>query len=101
MLKPIRGLTISPPLNIFAHYKFSKLWLISPELTPMNRKLKARGSRLEARSLNRDINKLRVKMAALHNRISRKELKERIQNDPTPRITISFYCYFKIEEPRL
>ena len=39
-------------------------------------------------------------MAALHNRISRKELKERIQNDPTPRITLSFYCYFKIEEPK-
>ena len=40
-------------------------------------------------------------MAALHNRISRKELKERIQNDPTARTTISFYCYFKIEEPAL
>ncbi len=39
-------------------------------------------------------------MAALHNRISRKELKERIINDPTPRTTISFYCYFKIEEPK-
>src|SRR6187399_2975047 len=38
-------------------------------------------------------------MAALHNRISRKELKELIKNDPTPRITISFYCYFKIEDP--
>lgn len=38
-------------------------------------------------------------MAALHNRISRKELKEHIKNDPTPRITISFYCYFKIEDP--
>ncbi|NOT51120.1 MAG: rhodanese-related sulfurtransferase [Chitinophagaceae bacterium] len=38
-------------------------------------------------------------MAQLHNRISRRELKERIQNDPTPRITISFYCYFKIYEP--
>lgn len=36
---------------------------------------------------------------ALHNRISRKELKERIKNDPTPRITISFYCYFRIDEP--
>ena len=36
---------------------------------------------------------------ALHNRISRKELKELIKNDPTPRVTISFYCYFKIEEP--
>ena len=40
-------------------------------------------------------------MAQLHNRISRKELKERILNDTTPRITISFYCYFKIEEPKL
>lgn len=39
-------------------------------------------------------------MAVLHNRISRKELKERIQNDPTPRTTISFYCYFKIDEPK-
>ncbi len=39
-------------------------------------------------------------MAQLHNRISRRELKEIIQNDPTPRITISFYCYFKIEEPK-
>jgi UPF0176 protein len=38
-------------------------------------------------------------MAQLHNRVSRKELKERIQNDPTPRTTLSFYCYFKIEEP--
>jgi UPF0176 protein len=40
-------------------------------------------------------------MAALHNRISRKELKEHIKNDPTPRITISFYCYFKINEPEI
>ena len=40
-------------------------------------------------------------MAALHNRISRKELKERIKNDPAPRTTISFYCYFKIEDPPL
>lgn len=38
-------------------------------------------------------------MAALHNRISRRELKERIQADPTPRTTISFYRYFKIAEP--
>jgi UPF0176 protein len=36
---------------------------------------------------------------ALHNRISRQELKDRILNDPTPRTTISFYCYFKIEDP--
>ena len=40
-------------------------------------------------------------MAQLHNRISRKELKERIKNDPTPRTTISFYCYFKIEDPQV
>lgn len=36
---------------------------------------------------------------ALHNRVSRKELKERILNDPTPRTTISFYCYFRIDDP--
>ncbi|MEO7924907.1 MAG: rhodanese-related sulfurtransferase [Chitinophagaceae bacterium] len=38
-------------------------------------------------------------MAQLHNRVSRKELKELIQNDPTPRITLSFYSYFKITDP--
>jgi UPF0176 protein len=38
-------------------------------------------------------------MAALHNRISRKELKEKILIDPTPRMTISFYCYFPIDDP--
>lgn len=37
-------------------------------------------------------------MAQLHNRISRQELKDRIKNDPTPRITLSFYCYFPIED---
>lgn len=36
---------------------------------------------------------------ALHNRVSRRELKERIIQDPTPRTTISFYCYFRIEDP--
>ncbi len=36
---------------------------------------------------------------ALHNRISRQELKDRIKKDTTPRTTISFYCYFKIEDP--
>ena len=40
-------------------------------------------------------------MAQLHNRISRKELKELILKDPTSRTTISFYCYFKIEEPHI
>lgn len=44
---------------------------------------------------------LRIKFQnmALHNRVSRRELKERILLDPTPRTTISFYCYFKIENP--
>ena len=37
---------------------------------------------------------------ALHNRVSRQELKDRIKQDPTPRTTISFYCYFKIEDPQ-
>jgi UPF0176 protein len=41
----------------------------------------------------------KFKTMALHNRVSRKELKERIQNDPTQRITISFYCYFTIPDP--
>ena len=40
-------------------------------------------------------------MAQLHNRISRRELKDLILNDPTPRTTISFYCYFKIEDPAI
>lgn len=40
-------------------------------------------------------------MSNLHNRISRKELKERLLNDPTPRTTVSFYCYFPIEDPKV
>lgn len=36
---------------------------------------------------------------ALHNRVSRQELKDRILNDPTQRTTISFYCYFRVEDP--
>ena len=36
----------------------------------------------------------------LHNRVSRRELKERILLDPTPRCTISFYSYFPIDEPQ-
>jgi len=36
---------------------------------------------------------------ALHNRVSRKELKERMLQDPTPRTTISFYCYFPVPDP--
>lgn len=39
-------------------------------------------------------------MANLHNRVSRRELKERMANDPTPRTTISFYNYTYIEDPK-
>ena len=39
-------------------------------------------------------------MAQLHNRISRKELKERIKKDTTPRTTISFYQYIPIADPQ-
>jgi UPF0176 protein len=38
-------------------------------------------------------------MSSLHNRISRRELKDRLLADPTPRTTLSFYCYFFIEDP--
>jgi UPF0176 protein len=38
---------------------------------------------------------------ALHNRVSRQELKDRIQKDTTPRTTISFYRYFPVEDPPL
>ncbi len=39
-------------------------------------------------------------MTQLHNRISRKELKQRILEDSTTRVTVSFYCYFHIEDPQ-
>jgi UPF0176 protein len=38
-------------------------------------------------------------MAALHNRVSRRELKARLQADPTPRTTLSFYQYTPIADP--
>ena len=38
-------------------------------------------------------------MSTLHNRVSRKELKEKASQDKTPRTTISFYCYFPIDNP--
>jgi UPF0176 protein len=40
-------------------------------------------------------------MAPLHNRVSRKELKQRILQDNTPRTTISFYRYFKITDAEI
>ncbi len=39
-------------------------------------------------------------MAVLHNRISQKELKERLLQETEPRTTISFYHYFPIAEPQ-
>ncbi len=39
-------------------------------------------------------------MAVLHNRISQKELKERLYSETTPRITLSFYRYVPITDPR-
>ena len=38
-------------------------------------------------------------MAPLHNRISQKELKERLLKETDPRTTISFYRYFPIPDP--
>jgi UPF0176 protein len=40
-------------------------------------------------------------MAALHNRVSQKELKERLYQESDPRTTISFYRYFPIADPGL
>ena len=39
-------------------------------------------------------------MAALHNRVSQKELKERLYQETEPRITASFYQYFHIDHPK-
>ncbi|MBA2744617.1 MAG: rhodanese-related sulfurtransferase [Flavisolibacter sp.] len=38
-------------------------------------------------------------MAQLHNRISQKELKQRLLEEKEPRTTISFYHYFHVEDP--
>ncbi|HEY0680281.1 MAG TPA: rhodanese-related sulfurtransferase [Chitinophagaceae bacterium] len=39
-------------------------------------------------------------MAVLHNRVSQKELKERLYQETEPRRTISFYRYFPIGDPK-
>jgi UPF0176 protein len=39
-------------------------------------------------------------MPVLHNRVSQKELKQRMLEEKEPRITISFYQYFHIEDPQ-
>lgn len=38
-------------------------------------------------------------MAVLHNRVSQKELKQRLYEETEPRTTLSFYQYTKIDEP--
>jgi UPF0176 protein len=40
-------------------------------------------------------------MAALHNRVSQKELKERLYQETDPRTTLSFYHYFPIADPKV
>ena len=40
-------------------------------------------------------------MAVLHNRVSQKELKERLYQETEPRTTISFYQYFPIADPKI
>src|SRR3954465_10521478 len=39
-------------------------------------------------------------MAVLHNRVSQKELKERLYQETERRTTISFYQYFHITDPK-
>ncbi|MBS1600498.1 MAG: rhodanese-related sulfurtransferase [Bacteroidetes bacterium] len=39
-------------------------------------------------------------MATLHNRVSQKELKEKLYQETESRTTISFYRYFSIEDPK-
>jgi UPF0176 protein len=40
-------------------------------------------------------------MALLHNRVSQKELKQRLMEETELRTTISFYHYFPIDDPKL
>jgi UPF0176 protein len=40
-------------------------------------------------------------MAVLHNRVSQKELKERLFKETEPRKTVSFYNYFPVNDPKL
>ncbi len=39
-------------------------------------------------------------MSVLHNRISNEELKQRLLEEKEPRTTISFYRYFKVDDPK-
>jgi UPF0176 protein len=40
-------------------------------------------------------------MAVLHNRVSQKELKQRLMEESEHRTTISFYHYFPIDDPQV
>lgn len=40
-------------------------------------------------------------MPVLHNRVSQKELKQRLLEETEPRVTLSFYQYFPISDPKL
>ena len=40
-------------------------------------------------------------MAVLHNRVSQAELKQRLLAETEPRITISFYQYFPVNDPQV
>lgn len=42
-----------------------------------------------------------VIMAVLHNRVSQKELKQRLWEEEIPRVTLSFYAYASIADPKL
>ncbi|MEN9686393.1 MAG: hypothetical protein RLZZ28_2179 [Bacteroidota bacterium] len=39
-------------------------------------------------------------MPVLHNRVSNEELKQRLMEEDFPRTTISFYCYFPVQNPQ-
>ena len=41
-----------------------------------------------------------LRMAALHNRVSQKELKARLYEETEARTTLSFYRYFPIADPK-
>ena len=39
-------------------------------------------------------------MTALHNRVSQKEMKQRLYQETEPRTTLSFYRYFPVPDPK-
>jgi UPF0176 protein len=49
---------------------------------------------------NASVLKISTTMAVLHNRVSQKELKQKLYQETEPRTTISFYQYFPIQHPQ-